>query len=71
MEGCMKNAVIVILLLLLVWFGAALIRVENERYALFVGVCKQANGLTDFTCLRTVETRTSHVWHIYYALTNR
>lgn len=60
-----KNAVILLLLLLAVWLGLALARVENQRYALAVGMCRN----TDFACLDKVETRTSKGWHIYYALT--
>lgn len=35
----MQKAAIAFLLILLVWMGTALVRVENERYALYVGLC--------------------------------
>jgi hypothetical protein len=50
--------------LLLLWTAAALIRTENERYALFLGMCKDF----DTACLSKVETRTAWYWHLYYAL---
>jgi hypothetical protein len=54
--------------LLLVWMSAALVRVENERYALFVGMCRDRLGLVDVRCLASVETRTGWWWHLFYAL---
>jgi hypothetical protein len=54
---------------LLTWFTMSLVRVENERYALSIGMCRvQSTGLTDFQCLKTVETRTSWVYHLFYGL---
>ena len=58
-------------LLITVWLASALVRVENERYALVVGMCRDKIGQTDNSCLRTVETRTSSMWHLFYALTGR
>jgi len=69
----MKPSVVLssVLSLLVVWLCVALVRVENERYALFVGMCRSAEapGMPiDAACLAEVETRTSWLWHLFYAL---
>ncbi|RYH70851.1 MAG: hypothetical protein EON54_01270 [Alcaligenaceae bacterium] len=54
---------------LMLWLGSALVRVENERYALAVGLCKHdATTLIMFDCLKTARSRTSWWWHAFYAL---
>lgn len=65
----LKNAVIASLCAIVLLLGTALVRVENERYALRVGMCqgKPIVGI-DYECLRKVETRTGWWWHMYYAL---
>ena len=40
----MKNAAIALLLLVVVVLGHALVRVENERYALSLGMCEVPLG---------------------------
>jgi hypothetical protein len=62
-------------ILLIVWLSAALVRVENQRYALQAGLCRDKNwptssgfGSHDFKCLESVETRTAWYWHLFYAL---
>lgn len=65
-----KNITIFLLLFVVVYLGASLIKVENQRYALAVGLCRDSKtGLTDNACLAKVETRTNPAWHLYYALT--
>ena len=55
--------------LVIVWLSVTLVKVENQRYALQVGMCREANTrLTDFKCLETVQTRTGWWWHLFYAL---
>jgi len=52
-----------------IWLSAALVRVENERYALSLGMCRDAaTGLSNRRCLEKVETRTAWYWHLFYAL---
>ena len=51
------------------WFSAVIVRVENERYALFTGVCRDMVGLTDSQCLSRAQIRTNPLWHLFYALT--
>jgi hypothetical protein len=59
-----------ILAALLVWVSAALVRVENQRYALTVGMCAPhpPHPVPDLACLERVETRTGWWWHLYHAL---
>lgn len=68
-----KNLFIGVLLLTILAMGSALIRVENQRYALSTGMCPgPAPGLPpDLTCMSKVETRTGWWWHLYYALTDQ
>lgn len=68
----MKTALIIVLAGLLVFVTARLVHVENQRYALLGGLCRSElhPALPDTRCLKTVETRTSWVWHLYYALTD-
>lgn len=59
---------------LILWLSIALIRVENQRYAMQVGICKDtvsSLGGWDYKCLSSVETRTSPFWHLFYALTGQ
>jgi hypothetical protein len=64
-----KAAFLAISLFTTVWLMASLVRVENQRYAMQLGMCKQEVGDWDYKCLKKVETRTSWVWHLVYALT--
>jgi hypothetical protein len=48
---------------------AAVIRLENYRYASSVGFCLEATNAFDRDrCLSSVETRTHPLWHILYGL---
>lgn len=55
---------------LLLWFGSALVRVENQRYALQTGMCTPVapSSAPDLQCLEEAETRTAWWWHLYHAL---
>ncbi len=75
----MRNTLIVLLLIVTVVLGRALVRVENERYALWIGMCPnmremnsaiadQSTGPGALNCTRTIQTRTSWWWHLYYAV---
>jgi hypothetical protein len=67
----MKSAAIVVLLLISVFLADRVVRLENQRYALYVDICKRdpANPLRQGDCLKQVQTRTSWFWHLYYAMT--
>ena len=73
----MRNAFIVALLIFIFVLGKALVRVENERYALWLGMCPSLDqtlksvsaGHNDaMTCMKRVQTRTGWWWHLYYAI---
>lgn len=55
---------------LLLWVSASLVRVENQRYALTVGMCapRPPHPVPDMACLERVETRTGWWGHLYHAL---
>ena len=71
-----KNITIAILLLIIIWFSTTIIRLENYHYANQVGMCDLDRFEGDFLqkkilqtrCFNSVETRTSPMWHLYYAL---
>ena len=64
------KAISAVLQILLVWACAALVRVENQRYALVVDMCPAhpPQVVPDLQCLAKVETRTGWWWHLYYAV---
>jgi hypothetical protein len=65
----MKDAAIVALSVILLWFGTSLVRVENERYALFLDMCPRPhNDPLLFPDCTGIETRTSWVWNLAYDL---
>ena len=68
-----RNAVIAVLIVVVVVLSAALVRVENHRYALSTGMCANQSDPRlppDLSCLATVQTRTGWWCHIWYAVTN-
>jgi hypothetical protein len=69
----MKNAVIVLLLVLAAFMAQRIIHIENQRYALVLGMCPNTSpeDLLIMKCLDETETRTHWVWHLYYGLTSR
>jgi len=52
---------------LVLMLSIALIKTENQRYALYIGLCESGPKQT---CLQSVETRTHWWWHLYYGLLN-
>lgn len=70
----MKNLMLVALFGLLVWFGAAVVRLENIRHANELNMCPEfdptqvASATERRRCLDTVQTRTNFVWHLLYGL---
>lgn len=64
--------VIVFLLILLFWFGSAIIRLENYHYATQVGFCAEFSELENLIqkdyCLNQVQTRTNPLWHLLHGL---
>jgi len=56
--------------------SATVVRLENFRYATFVGYCMEpmetlpapAGLIERYECLKYKETRTNFLWHLFYAL---
>jgi hypothetical protein len=57
-----------------VWLGSAVVKLENYRYANFVGMCTQYNiadpiqRIQREDCLEKTQTRTHWFWHLLYGL---
>ncbi|WP_017993792.1 hypothetical protein [Rhizobium leguminosarum] len=72
----MRSVLLVLSLGLNVWMGVALARLENYHYASQLGMCAEYLGpdlsqqIKRDNCLDGKQTRTSALWHIFYALTN-
>ena len=64
-----KNVIIGILMAAVLILTNALVRTENQRYAMSIGMCS-GSILPDDSCLSRVETRTAWWWHVNYALKN-
>ncbi len=68
-----ERIIIFFLLLLLIWFGTAIVRLENYHYAVQVGFCREfTRTIERYTemdnCLNKTHTRTSFLWHLLYGL---
>ena len=63
-----ERIAIIVLLVLLVWFGATIIRLENYHYAVQVGFCSDVPSTERDACLNKIETRTNFLWHLAYGL---
>jgi hypothetical protein len=70
----LKLALIALLAIGLVTTTSAVIRLENYRYANFVGMCTDfdiknpAERIRREDCLHKSQTRSSWMWHILYGL---
>jgi hypothetical protein len=70
-SGKIPLIIIGTLILVIAYMAKTIVRIENERYALSLGMC--ANKVNpelppDWQCVKTVHTRTHWSWHLYYAL---
>lgn len=66
-------SIIVLLVVIVIWFGATIVRLENYHYAVQVGMCGlETKSLEEASereaCLNTSQTRTSSFAHLWYAL---
>ena len=67
-------ALIVGLTLAVVWLTSVVVRLENYRYANFLGMCGQYNinnpvqRIVREDCLEKTQTRTYWFWHLFYGL---
>lgn len=69
--GLAKNVTIALLAGMLVWFGAAIVRLEQYHYASMLGMCGPSDPLSlgeREDCLQKAETRTSPFYHLLYGL---
>ncbi|MEX3856539.1 MULTISPECIES: hypothetical protein [Paraburkholderia] len=73
----MRDLFILLLLAAVFTLGKALVRVENERYALWLGMCPnmdqtfkaiRAGDQDAWKCMKTIQTRTAWWWHLYCAI---
>jgi hypothetical protein len=66
----MRSLLIIALSAALAFTCHRLAEIENQRYALLLGMCHQQDSATpyDFECLEEVETRTSWIEHLYFGL---
>ncbi len=73
----MKNVVIGVLAVLVVWLSLQVIRLENYRYASSLGMCSDQDPQDPLAfskrdkCLRETQTRTSPLWHLWYGAFDR
>ena len=63
-----ERILIALLLLVLIYFGATIVRLENYHYAVQVGFCADVNVSERDTCLNKIQTRTNPFWHLLYGL---
>jgi hypothetical protein len=55
--------------LLNVWLVSSLQRVENERYAMSIGLCVDpADKVPDASCVKSQQTRAGWYWHVFFAM---
>lgn len=66
----MRTLLIICLCATLFFTCDRLVEIENQRYALLLGMCHQQDPATlfDFECLEKVESRTSWIEHLYFGL---
>lgn len=70
----MKRVMVMVVMLAIITIMAnRIMYLENQRYALVVGMCEEhrSDPIAFMACLETTNTRTSNWWHLYYGLTNR
>ncbi|EKD86567.1 MAG: hypothetical protein ACD_37C00234G0006 [uncultured bacterium] len=72
MDNKKLHILIVLLIGIIIWFGAIIAKLENYRYAVQVGFCSEFNAVDKLIernkCLEKTETRTNSFWHLFYAL---
>ena len=67
-------ALAVCLVVVTVWFGSAVVKLENYRYANLVGMCSHYNiadpiqRIQREDCLEKARTRTHWWWHLLHGL---
>lgn len=66
-----RYALIVVLLVFVAVLADRVVREENQRYALELGMCIHPGPvyLPDYECLNKVQTRTAWAWQLFYGVT--
>ena len=71
----MKTFVLIASLIVNIWFGFVIVKLERFHYSTQIGICgNYKNELERFDvvkCLENNQPRTSDWWNLYYALTNK
>jgi hypothetical protein len=76
-ELIMRTVLLALSVALNLWLAVTVVRLENYHYATQTGMCERgaAHDHLAFAsyqkCLDQVETRTSPLWHLYYALADQ
>ena len=71
-----KNLLIAALAVCTLYLAAVAARLENYHYASFLGMCAQykvespPQNLQRHKCLHESATRTSPLWHLFFAVTD-
>ena len=69
-----KNLSIAILLFVVFWLAAVVVRLETFHYASVVGMCSELKPddslqtVKRHNCFHSKETRINPLWHLFYAL---
>lgn len=67
-----EKIVIFILIILLFWFGATIVRLENYHYASQIGLCENeinpTKNIERDKCLNITKTRTNWIYNLIYGL---
>ncbi|UEM06242.1 hypothetical protein JL101_012660 [Skermanella rosea] len=59
-----RYILMIILVSISLFLIGVIVRIENQNYAMTTALCRP----NDYECLSTVRSRTSWVWHFYYAI---
>jgi hypothetical protein len=69
-----RSWLIIALFATVLWFGVAIVRLENERYALELEICGRFDPVNPPTlikrekCLEKIQTRTNPIYNLLYGL---
>ena len=73
----MKNVLIAVLAVVVVWLSLQVVRLESYHYANFLGMCLEQDSKNPVAsvirdrCLHDSVTRNNSLWHLWYGLVDR
>lgn len=71
----MKTLVLIVSLVVNIWFGFVIVKLERFHYSTQVGLCgdykNEVERFNMVRCLETKQPRTSDWWNLYYGLTGK